>query len=97
MILHTINAGPSSSALGDCMAIAASSDAVLLLGDGVYAALKDTAACAQLQNCGAALYALQADAAAAGVLGLLAEGIKLIDMDGFVTLSETFPRQQAWY
>ena len=97
MILHTINAAPSSNALADCMAIAEPCDAVLLLGDGVYAALKDTVACTQLQSSGAAVYVLQADAAAAGVLNLLAEDIKLIDMDGFVELSETMPRQQAWY
>ena len=37
-----------------------------------------------------------ADASAAGVLPLLEE-IEVVDMDGFVALTERYPRQLAWY
>lgn len=97
MILHTINAIPASPAFFDCMAIVGAADAVLLMGDGVYAALAGTAPCIQLQECGAPVYVLRADAAGAGVFGQLADSITVIDMVGFVELSENFPRQQAWY
>lgn len=97
MILHTVNTSPTSPAFVECMAIVAATDAVLLMGDGVYAALAGTVPCNQLQECEAAVYVLRADAAGAGVSGQLADSINVIDMDGFVALSEDFPRQQAWY
>jgi tRNA 2-thiouridine synthesizing protein B len=96
VILHTLNASPASAAFTDCLRLIAPADALLLLGDGVYAALAGTAPRAELDACGAALYALGDDAAAAGVLARL-EGITVVDIDGFVELSEQFPRQLAWY
>ena len=39
---------------------------------------------------------MAADALAAGVTNLAA-AVSRIDMDGLVALTETFPRQQAWY
>jgi tRNA 2-thiouridine synthesizing protein B len=96
VVLHTLNASPASAAFCDCLRLIAAGDALLLLGDGVYAALADTAARAQLDNCGARVYLLREDAAAAGVLGR-AEGIPLVDIDGFVELSERCTRQLAWY
>jgi len=96
MTLHTLNASPSSAAFTDCLRMIAAGDALLLLGDGVYAALAGTGARAQLDACGARLCVLREDATAAGVLELMA-GTELIDIDGFVALSEQFPRQLAWY
>jgi tRNA 2-thiouridine synthesizing protein B len=96
MTLHTLNASPASAAFADCLRIIAAADALLLLGDGVYAALAGTAARAQLDACGARLYLLREDAAAAGALERV-DGIEVIDIDGFVALSEQCPRQLAWY
>jgi len=42
------------------------------------------------------LYVLGDDAAAAGVLARM-DAVTVIDFDGFVALSEQFPRQLAWY
>jgi tRNA 2-thiouridine synthesizing protein B len=72
-------------------------DALLLLGDGVYAALAGTAPFDQLVNTGADLYVLESDAAAAGILSLMDNTVRLVDFDAFVALSEEFTRQQAWY
>lgn len=96
MILHTLNASPSSSAFNDCVKVARAGDALVLMGDGVYAALQGTMGCEQLQSMGIELYVLGPDALAAGVV-MPANGINIIDMDGFVTLTERFPRQHAWY
>lgn len=96
MILHTLNATPSSAAFADCLTVVAPGDAVVLLGDGVYAALIGTEACQRLLDCGAGIHVLRSDAAAAGVLGRI-DAAGIIDMDDFVELSEQFPRQQAWY
>jgi tRNA 2-thiouridine synthesizing protein B len=96
VILHTLNATPTSSACSDCLRLLREGDAVLLLGDGVYAALKNTAACSGLIGSNAELYVLQPDAAAAGILGRIDARFSVIGYDGFVALSERFPRQQAW-
>lgn len=95
MILHTLNALPTSQAFADCLRAVAPGDALLLLGDGVYAALPGTGAWTTLGASGVALYVLLTDAEAAGVVP--ASPIETVDMDGFVALSEQYPRQQAWY
>jgi len=71
-------------------------DALVLMGDGVYAALDGTAALRQLLDSGVQVHILGPDAAAAGVAR--ADGkIDVIDMEYFVTLTERFVRQQCWY
>jgi tRNA 2-thiouridine synthesizing protein B len=72
-------------------------DALLLIGDGVYAALENTNACARLIDTGIELYVLQADACAAGILARLDERITVVSFDGFAALSESFTKQQAWH
>jgi len=96
MILHTLNASPSSAAFSECLRIIDAGDALVLMGDGAYAALANTDASRALQCTGAALYVLAADAQASGVSDV-ADGVGRIDMDGLVALTEDFPRQQAWY
>ena len=96
MILHTLNASPSSSAFADCLKTIAEGDAVVLMGDGVYAAIAHTDASKVLEDTDARLYIMTVDALAAGVVNL-SGAISGIDMNGFVTLTEEFSRQQAWY
>lgn len=96
MILHTLNASPASPAFRDCLRVATGDDAVLLIGDGVYAALPETAAWTALQATGADVYVLDRDARTAGVI-LLPNIVSRVDMEGFVALTERFVRQQAWY
>ena len=95
-VLHTLNAGPSSSALTDCLRLLAPGSALLLTGDGAYCARAGTEACQALLGSGAELYVLAEHAAARGVAPT-AEGISAIDMDAFVALTEQYPRQLAWY
>ncbi|MFT4518844.1 MAG: sulfur relay protein TusB/DsrH [Halioglobus sp.] len=96
MILHTLNASPSSAAFNDCLRLLRAGDAVLLLGDGIYGATLQTAACESLQASGAELYVLRRDAEAAGLIDRI-DARLFVDMDGFVVLTERFTRQQAWY
>ena len=96
MILHTLNASPASPAFRDCIRVAANNDAILLLGDGVYAALPDTVACNALLAAGVEVYVLDSAAKAAGVTALPVD-VQRVDMNGFVELTERFARQQAWY
>lgn len=72
-------------------------DALILIGDGVYAALKNTTACARLLGTGVELYVLESDASAAGILQRLDKQATVSSFDGFAALSERFTKQQAWY
>jgi tRNA 2-thiouridine synthesizing protein B len=96
VILHTLNASPTSPAFSDCLRVAGKGDAIVLMGDGVYVAIEGTAACAAILASEADVYLLAADARAAGVSRVPGE-IVLAAMDDFVTLTERYPRQQAWY
>ena len=97
MMLHTLNAAPDSAAFTECIRLLAAEDTLLLMGDGVYAALADTSASAALTQSGAALFVLQPHAAAAGILQRLCNGIEAADYDQFVALTEQYTKQQAWY
>ena len=97
MILHTLNIGPEGAGFGDCLRTVSPNDAILLMGDGVYAALEGTAACTRLRESGAEILILEPDARAAGILERLYKEARLEDIDGFVVLTERFPRQLAWY
>ena len=96
MVLHTINASPSNAAFSQCLAVAAAEDAIILMGDGVYGLASQCSAGQALRHCAAEIYALDKDMRAAGVKHR-SEQVTLIDMDGFVQLSERYARQLAWY
>ena len=96
MILHTIATTPGSAAFRDCLAMLSPEDAVVLLGDGVYAGIEKTEACDRLLETGALIHVLDADALAAGLMERLGAAT-VIDMDTFVSLTEHYPRQLGWY
>jgi len=99
MILHTLNASPSSAAYADCLRLLQVGDTLLLMGDGVYGALPGSQGYEALKRQaqrGVEVYLLERDALAAGV----AVGLSLfpaLDMAGFVELTERHAQQQAWY
>ena len=96
-VLHTLSAAPSSSAYADCVRLLAAGDALLLLGDAVYAAIDGTIAYSQLEDTGADLYVLEPDALSAGIQGQINEKMVTVGFDAFAALTEKFPKQQAWY
>jgi tRNA 2-thiouridine synthesizing protein B len=99
-ILHTVNKTPfERNALDSCLKLAKAGSSVLLFEDGVYAALKGTAAEAKLA---AALdtvkvYVLSEDLKARGFSEeRVIPGIKLTDYAGFVDLAAENDKVQAW-
>lgn len=96
MVLHTVNTPPGSTAFSDCLRCATKGDTILLLGDSVYAAISNSAACAELDKTEARIMVLDSDCAAAG---LCTESLAFpcTDIDGFAGLSEYYPRLLAWY
>lgn len=96
MVLHTLVAAPDTPAFNDCLVAAGAGDTIVLMGDGVYAALPGSAALARLLEHPAQVCVLGSDAQALGVKPPVS-AFTVIDMAAVVTLTETHPRQLAWY
>lgn len=94
--LHLINRSPArSDALAACLRVLAAEDALLLIEDGVYAAVEDAAAAAALT--GHVCHALAADVAARGLQRHLARDVRVIDESGFVALAAQCDRVMSWF
>jgi tRNA 2-thiouridine synthesizing protein B len=96
-ILHLVNKSPYERInLDTCVDYVQDGDAVLLIEDGVYAAVKGGSAAAKLEGL-ADVSVLGADLAARG-LGedKLVNGFKVVDYAGFVDLVEAKDKVQSW-
>ena len=99
-MLHTVNKSPFEKAsLESCFRLATAGSAVLLIEDGVYAALQGTkvssAVAEKMKDL--SFYVLGPDVAARGLSDKpLIEGIKTVDYAGFVDLVEEHETSTAW-
>ncbi|MCB1741286.1 MAG: sulfurtransferase complex subunit TusB [Gammaproteobacteria bacterium] len=98
--LHTVNHGPNqSNALQRCLRLAEDGSALLLLEDGVYAALAANQAHDPLREHLVRLrvYVLEPDLLARGLVDCaLATGIERVDYDEFVQLAARCERVVSW-
>ena len=98
-MLHIINKSPfNSNSLTSCLRVAASNSTILLIEDGVYAALANTSF-ADLINSALekhSIYALKADIEARGLNAKIIPTVKIVDYDGFVDLTLTCHPIQSW-
>ena len=99
-MLHIINKSPlERNALDSCLRLAESGHSILLIEDGVYAALAkashaDTIA-ARMEDL--SFYALGPDVAARGLSDTpLTDGISVVDYEGFVDLVAEHEVAQSW-
>lgn len=99
-MLHTVNKSPfEKSALQSCIEHARAGDAILLIEDGVYGVVADTAIADSIaaRNGEVSFYALSPDLAARGLeKAKLIEGVSVVDYGGFVELVTEHPVTQAW-
>ena len=98
-MLHTVNKSPfDHAAFATCLRFARQGSAVLLIEDGVYAALRETTVSPQVQEAlkSVAIYALKPDLEARGMRDRVMEGIRLVDYAGFVDLATEHDAVQAW-
>lgn len=98
--LHTVNKSPfERSSLTSCLAHVAPGDALLMIEDGVVGARKGTAFAKALsaKSSECVIYALAPDLSARGIKpDDVAEGVKLVDYEGFVDLASAKTRVCAW-
>ena len=97
-LLHTVNKSPFESKCFDtCIGLAKEGSTVLLIEDGVFAATTGTASAEAITNSdGVSFAVLGPDAKARGVEGKIADGIKVVDYDGFVDLVAEHDKVHAW-
>lgn len=97
-MLHTVNKSPyNSNSLKTCMGYLQSEDALLLIEDGVYAAMKGGESEALIGDAGGKVYALEPDLKARGIASdKLIDGIEVVGFDGFVKLAADNDKVQSW-
>ncbi len=97
-MLNIVNKSPQATCALDSALRVASSGGLLLIEDGVYAAVKGGPSEARLLEAQSKLkiYVLLPDLEARGMAGRLIEGVTLIDYAGFVDLVVEYPNSQSW-
>ncbi len=97
-LLHTVNKSPfESNSFDICLGYAKEGSTVLLIEDGVYAATTGTSAAEKIKDASGVTFAvLGPDLQARGLEGKLADGIKVVDYEGFVNLAAESDSVQSW-
>jgi tRNA 2-thiouridine synthesizing protein B len=98
-MLHIVNKSHrQTSSLASCLRLGRDGHALLLIGDGIYAATSGGAATAGIAEAAKRLkvYALRPDLEARGVAAALADGVTAVDYAGFVDLVAEHPNNQTW-
>lgn len=97
-MLHTVNKSPfEMNSFDTCIGLATSGSSILLIEDGVYAATTGHSAADKIKNAsGISFYVLGPDLQARGLENKLADGIKVVDYDGFVDLVAEHRAVRAW-
>ncbi len=87
-MLYTIAKSPFNCDFSALLRLITNQDAVLLIQDGVIAAIEQSKYLNELQNTGAQIYVLEADVVARGLQNKISEAVSLISYQGFVRLTE---------
>jgi len=95
-MLHLVNKSPyENNNLSTASSIMQGGDELLLIEDGVYGAVKAGKASAMLEGCTVSV--MGPDLAARGISeDKLADGVNVIDYNGFVDLVEKNDKVQSW-
>ncbi|MGQ4879829.1 sulfurtransferase complex subunit TusB [Billgrantia sp. LNSP4103-1] len=96
MILHILNRPPSSSLVyREALAAMGGTDRLLLVEDGVLGALPSQVR--HFQSVQGRLFALREDLASRGLAGQCDPGVQVVDVDGFVILTEEADKTVSWF
>lgn len=99
MLLHTVNKSPfEKNSFASALQHAKAGSAVLLIEDGVYAALEGASTADAVKGAmgDIKVYALGPDVKARGLEGKTIDGIEIVDYSGFVDLVCEYDKVEAW-
>ena len=99
-MLHTVNKSPfEKNSLDTCLRLAKPGSAILLIEDGVYAAIRGSQAEERINDAMSkhSFYALGPDLKSRGLENdKILQGIEIVDYDGFVRLAAENDSVQSW-
>ncbi|WP_323641106.1 sulfurtransferase complex subunit TusB [Pectobacterium polonicum] len=95
-MLHTLSHSPYHVDLDALLRSMGQGDALVLLQDGVIAALAGGDIIHRLLDSAVLLYALRPDTEARGITEQISNNVTLIDYNQFVQLTVEHPQQLAW-
>lgn len=95
MLLHILNRTPDTPACRQALSAMGPADRLLLIEDGVIGALP--AQRTAFPGMEGRLYVLQEDLEARGLRDRLADDVQVVDVEGFVALTEACERTVSWY
>ncbi len=95
-MLHTLMTSPFTCDLPAMLRLLSPGDDVLLLQDGVIAAMTGSQALAALLDSGAGIYVLQEDLQARGLTGQISTNATQVSYNQFVALTVKHPQQLSW-
>lgn len=95
-MLHTLMTSPFYCDLSSMLRLLAEGDDVLLLQDGVIAALEGSSALEALLNAPISVYVLQEDLDARGLIAQISTRVITISYTDFVTLAVRHSQQMTW-
>ncbi|HQU15638.1 MAG: sulfurtransferase TusB [Chromatiales bacterium 21-64-14] len=99
-MLHTVNKSPfERRTLDSCLSHAVKGSAILLLEDGVYAALKGSVVADKVKDAAQdfSIYVLGPDVHARGMTDeQVIDGVSVVDYGGFVDLVTSHDNVQSW-
>lgn len=95
-MLHTLMTSPFRCDLAAMVRLLAEGDDVLLLQDGVIAAVAGSPALEVLLNAPISLFVLKEDLDARGLFGQISTSVTPVSYTDFVTLVAKHPQQMTW-
>lgn len=95
-MLHTLRHSPWQCDFSTFLTALQAGDAVLLLQDGVIAALEGTRFLEMLQNASISISVLQDDVEARGLSAQISNSIARVSYTDFVRMTVDHPTQMAW-
>lgn len=95
-ILHTLHRSAWLSDVSALLRVCKEGDALLLLQDGVTAAIAGSRFLESLRNAPITVYALKEDIDARGLSGQISDSVVRVDYTDFVRLAVKHPSQMAW-
>ncbi|MBH8578815.1 sulfurtransferase complex subunit TusB [Bisbaumannia pacifica] len=96
MILHILNRSPLDSRVyRQALTAMGPDDRLLLVEEGVQGALPQMVR--HFEGLDGRLFALREDLIARGLEGRCADGVLVIDVEGFVTLTEEADKSVSWF
>lgn len=95
-MLHTLSVSPWHADIAAMLRLMEHGDDLVLLSDGVTAAIADGRFLEILQSAPITLYVLQDDVDARGLAGQIADSVVRVDYTDFVSLTVKHEGQLAW-